>query len=214
MKMIFFPLSQYVIFQPPSWPFCLNSSLYCNYFTLLLPLFSFSFLFLPFSFSFLPFSITFSPFFSSPFSYFFPQMTSADIFPPPPPQGGSIFQYIGPWDTLSRLLCLSKYCCGSEMISFRFGSGWRKLWDSEPEHCSWHFFPFRTRVIRIVINHTDVFISVICKRYVHFCLHEVIIFFGNNSGSGLAKILDPTGSGSTVTDNRSIYFYIFMFERI
>ncbi len=50
-KMIFSPLSQHV-FRFPSWPFCLNSSRFCNYFTLLLPLFSFSFPFLPFSFSF------------------------------------------------------------------------------------------------------------------------------------------------------------------
>ncbi len=47
-----------------SWPFYLNSSLFCIYFTLLLPLFSFSFPFLfhsPFSFH--------SPFFSFPFLF-------------------------------------------------------------------------------------------------------------------------------------------------
>ncbi len=34
-----FPLSWHVVFRLPSWPFRLNSSLFCNYFTLLLPLF-------------------------------------------------------------------------------------------------------------------------------------------------------------------------------
>ncbi len=52
LKMIFFHSLAICHFRLPSWPFCLNSSLFCIYFTLLLPLFSFFF--------------TFSPFFSSP----------------------------------------------------------------------------------------------------------------------------------------------------
>jgi hypothetical protein len=72
LKMIFFPFLLHIVFPLPSWPFCLNSSLFCNYFFLLLPLFSFSFPFLPFSFFFLPFSFTCSPFFSSPFHIFSP----------------------------------------------------------------------------------------------------------------------------------------------
>ncbi len=74
LKMIFFPLSRHIVFQLPSRLFCLNSSLFYNFFTRLLPLFSFSFPFLNFSFPFLPFSFpfllfsfTFSPFFSSLF---------------------------------------------------------------------------------------------------------------------------------------------------
>jgi hypothetical protein len=57
-----------------SGPFCLNSSLFCIYFTRLLPIFSFSFLFLPFSFPLFP-----CFFYISPFLYLFPKMTSADI---------------------------------------------------------------------------------------------------------------------------------------
>jgi hypothetical protein len=72
LKMIFFPLSRHVIFKLPSWPFCLNSSLFCNYFT-----FTSRFLiFFPhssFSFPFLPFSFTFSPLVSSLFHIFSPK---------------------------------------------------------------------------------------------------------------------------------------------
>ncbi len=78
---IFSPSRDTSFFDSHRGLFSLNSSLFCIYFTLLLPLFSFSFPFLPFSFPFLPFSFTFSPFFSLPF-HIFPQMTSADIFPP------------------------------------------------------------------------------------------------------------------------------------
>jgi hypothetical protein len=57
-------------------PFCLNSSVFCIYFTLLLFIFSFSFsrssFFLPLS-SFVSY---FSPLFRFPLSYFSPQMTS------------------------------------------------------------------------------------------------------------------------------------------
>jgi hypothetical protein len=68
--MIFFSLSLHIVFRLPSWPFCLSSSLFSHYLTLLLPLFSFSF----------PSSIfcTLSSFFSCHF-ILFPQMTSADI---------------------------------------------------------------------------------------------------------------------------------------
>ncbi len=38
-EIIFFPLSRYVIFWLLSWPFCLNSSLFCIYFTILFPFF-------------------------------------------------------------------------------------------------------------------------------------------------------------------------------
>ncbi len=92
LKWYFFPLSRHVVFPLPSWPFFLNSSLFCIYFTLLLPLFSFPFPFLLFSFPFLPFSFTFSPFFLFTFSYFFPQMTPADI----PPPRGRYFPIYGP----------------------------------------------------------------------------------------------------------------------
>ncbi len=92
--MIFFPLSQHVVFRLPFWPFCLNSSIFCIYLTLLLPLFSFSFPFLPYSSPFLPFSFTFSPFLFFAFSYFFPLMTSADI--RPSPRGGGYFPIYRP----------------------------------------------------------------------------------------------------------------------
>ncbi len=58
-------------FQILSCPICLYFSLLYIYFTFLLPILSFSFLLLPFSFLF--------PLFLFRFSYFFPQMTSADI---------------------------------------------------------------------------------------------------------------------------------------
>jgi hypothetical protein len=62
LKMLFVPLSKHVIFRLPSWPFCLNSSLCCIYFILLLPIFSFSFPFLPFfPFSFFLFLLHFPP---------------------------------------------------------------------------------------------------------------------------------------------------------
>ncbi len=76
LKILFFPLSKHIIFRLPSWPFCLNSSLCCIYFILLLPLSHFLSPF--FLFSLFPFSFTFSPFFSPPY-YIFSQMTSADI---------------------------------------------------------------------------------------------------------------------------------------
>ncbi len=90
-KLYFIPLSQHIVFRLPSWPFCFNSSLFCIYFTLLLPLFSFSFHFPPFSVPFLPFSFIFSPFFSSPFHIFSPKWHLL-ICPPPP--GGGVFSNI------------------------------------------------------------------------------------------------------------------------
>ncbi len=57
LKIIFFPLSGHVIFRLPSRPFCLNSSLFCIYFTLLPLLLSFSYPFLCFYFIFPPFSL-------------------------------------------------------------------------------------------------------------------------------------------------------------
>ncbi len=105
LKMIFFPLLWHVVFWLPLWPFCPNSSLFCNYFTLLLPLFSFSFPiffsfpffpfyfpFLPFSFPFLPFSFTFSPFSLRLFIFFPPN----DISWYPPPRGGGYFPIYRP----------------------------------------------------------------------------------------------------------------------
>ncbi len=98
------------LFPPPFWKWYFSPSRDSYFFKtpivaflpLFLPIlqlfypFTFPFLiffpFLPFSFSFLPYSFTFSPFFPSPFHIFFPQMTSADILPPP--KGGGIFQYI------------------------------------------------------------------------------------------------------------------------
>jgi hypothetical protein len=88
-KLKIFPLSRHVVSRFPSWPFCLNPSLFCNYFSLSFPLFSFSFPFLPFSF-------TFPSFFSLPFHIFPPKWHRLIIFPPP--QGGrGIFRYIDPW---------------------------------------------------------------------------------------------------------------------
>ncbi len=75
-------------FRLISWPFCLNSSLFCIYFSLLLPLFSFSFPFLslhPIS----SFSFTFPPIFSFPF-HIFPPNDISWYFPP----GGGLFSNI------------------------------------------------------------------------------------------------------------------------
>ncbi len=78
-------------------PFFLNSSLFCIYFTFLLPNFSFSF---SFYYPFLFFSLSsffsyVSSIFSSPFL----------IFPPkwPPPRGRDIFQCKDPWYYLNLL---------------------------------------------------------------------------------------------------------------
>ncbi len=61
------------------------------YFAIILPFyFPFSHFLSPFPF--LPFSFTLSSFFLFAFSYFFSQVTSADI--PPPPPGGRVFSNI------------------------------------------------------------------------------------------------------------------------
>jgi hypothetical protein len=70
-KMIFFPLSRHVVFRLPSWPFCLNSSLFCIFLN------PFTSLFLTF-FSLSSFFFYIFPLFLFAFSYFSPQMTSAD----------------------------------------------------------------------------------------------------------------------------------------
>jgi hypothetical protein len=79
-------------------------------FALILPYFAFILpLFFPFSLFLSPFFLFLSSFFlfllhlppfSLTFSYFFPQMTSADIFSSPQ-GGGGIFQYIDPWGNVS-----------------------------------------------------------------------------------------------------------------
>ncbi len=89
-KMIFFPLSDTTFFKLPLWPFCLNSP----YFAFILP-FSFTFLFSYPFLLFFPLSSFFFcifPLFLFPFSYFSPQVTSADI----PPEGKRYFQHIDP----------------------------------------------------------------------------------------------------------------------
>ncbi len=100
-----FPLSRHFVFWFPLWPFCLNSSLFCSYFTFLLPLFSLSFPFPLFSFSFLPFSFTFSPCFSLHFHIFSPNDIGWYFSLPP---GGEVFflQYLGPCGNTSRCPCL------------------------------------------------------------------------------------------------------------
>ncbi len=93
LKTIFIPPLPKIIFSPSKhvfWlllcPFCLNSYLFCIYFTLLLSIF---FTLSSLSFQFLNLSRTFSIVFSSHFhTYFFLQMTSAKI---PLPQGGGYF---------------------------------------------------------------------------------------------------------------------------
>jgi hypothetical protein len=84
---IFSPLVTH-LFQLLSSPFCLNSCLFCIYFTLLLPIFSFSF---RFSSVFFPRSSFFFYIFF-PFHIFFSQMTSADFSLPQ----GAIFYYKDP----------------------------------------------------------------------------------------------------------------------
>ncbi len=74
---IFSPLTTHR-FLTPWWPLCLNSSLFCIILPFYLP---FSHFLSPF-FRFLKYIF---PLFLFAFSYFFPQMTLADI---PPPQGG------------------------------------------------------------------------------------------------------------------------------
>ncbi len=79
----YFPPSQDRLFFNSNYGlFALILPFFCNYFTLLLPLFSCSFPFLPYSFPFLPFSFTFFPFFSSPFHIFSPKLHRLIFFPP------------------------------------------------------------------------------------------------------------------------------------
>jgi hypothetical protein len=87
-KWYFFPLSRHVVFRHPFLPFCLFA-LILPYFAFIWPFyFPFSHFLFPFSFFFplSSFSFTLSPFLFFAFSFFFPQMTSADI----PPLGGDI----------------------------------------------------------------------------------------------------------------------------
>ncbi len=75
----FFPSAAHC-FLTPSCPICLNSSLFCTYFTLLLLIFSFSFSFFPLS-SFL--SCIFTLFlFLLPISYYPPPQMTGWYFPP------------------------------------------------------------------------------------------------------------------------------------
>ncbi len=89
--MIFFPVSRHIVFRLQSWPFCLNSFLFCNYFTLLLLLSHFLSPFFLFLSPFFLFLLRFSPFFSSPFHILSPKWHRLIILP-----GGGIFQYRGP----------------------------------------------------------------------------------------------------------------------
>ncbi len=107
LKMLFVPLLWHIVFQLPLCPFCLNSSLFCNYFTLLLPLISFSFRFLPFSFPFLPFSFTFPSYFSSPFHIFSPKLHRLIFLL----QRGDIFQYIDPCSPLLAVVIPPPISC-------------------------------------------------------------------------------------------------------
>ncbi len=84
LKIIFFLLSLHVIFRLPSWPFCLNSTLFCNYFTLLLPLSHFLSPFFLFLLHFPPFSLR--------LFIFFPPNDIGWYFPPP--RGGRVFSNI------------------------------------------------------------------------------------------------------------------------
>ncbi len=84
-KLYFLPLSQHVFLGLPSWPFCLNSSLFCNYFTPLFPFFSFL---SPF---FLFFLLHF-PLFSLRLFIFSPKWHQL-IFPPPGGEGGGVVGY-------------------------------------------------------------------------------------------------------------------------
>ncbi len=94
-KMIFFPLSWYIVFQFLSLPFCLNSSLFCIYFTLYFPFLFFfphsSFLFPLSSF----YCLLHFPPLSLPLFIFFPPNDIGWYFFLP--RGvGIIFQYIDP----------------------------------------------------------------------------------------------------------------------
>jgi hypothetical protein len=107
-----FPLSRCLVFQLWSWPFCLNYLLLWIYFTLLRPLFSFSYLLLPFSFLFLHFSFTFSLFLSSAFHIFSPNdigwysPLGGVIFPCPFARGYMLS--IGCWKDFNRVLSHQK----------------------------------------------------------------------------------------------------------
>ncbi len=81
-------------FRLPSWPFCLNSSLFCINFTLLLLLSHFLSPVFLFHLYFLPFSL--------PLFIFFPPNDISWYFPFPPRRGEGIFQYIDPWAAFYR----------------------------------------------------------------------------------------------------------------
>jgi hypothetical protein len=116
-KNYIFPLLRYIIFVLLLSPFCLNSSLFCIYFTLLLPN-SFFFFLSSFFFSISPFSL--------PLLIFFPHRTSADIFSFPRGGGGGYFPIFRPWGTLLQIFQeVKKYvpssnCSGEHPLSKQF----------------------------------------------------------------------------------------------
>ncbi len=132
-KLYFFPSCDIFVFRLPSWLFCLNSSLFCIF----LKPFYFPFShFLPVSSFFVPLSSFFFhifPLFPSLFHIFFPKCHRLML--PPPPGGGSIFQYIGPWLYIWLILggrayerqtirwrsasYYLKYCSVGDLVGFR-----------------------------------------------------------------------------------------------
>ncbi len=85
----YFSPSRHVVFQLPSFPFYLNFSLGCIYFTLLPPLLSFSY---PLSSFFFPFFSHFSLFL---FLFSYPRITSADISPRGRGLSSNMYKYPG-----------------------------------------------------------------------------------------------------------------------
>ncbi len=81
-KRYFFPLLRHVVFWLPSWPFCLNSSLFAFILPFYFPFSHFLSPFFLFLLHFLPFSLR--------LFIFFPQMTLAEI----PPSEGRVFSNI------------------------------------------------------------------------------------------------------------------------
>ncbi len=94
-KMLHFPPFVTRFLKLLTYPFCLQSSLFCSNITFLLPIFSFSSPLLTISFPLLPFYFIISPV-SLPLFIFFPQMALSDISFPCGGGGGVIFQNIAP----------------------------------------------------------------------------------------------------------------------
>jgi hypothetical protein len=125
LKMIFSPFRDKSFILLPSWHFCIISSLFCIYFTLLLPLFSFSFTFLPILSPFFLCLLHFHPFSHSPFHIFPPN--DLGCYSPLPLRGERGYFPV------YRPLVQPEHCGGMVLTFHRKSSS--VLFDQPTRHC-------------------------------------------------------------------------------